>query len=490
MKKIATIFASVIIIGSTLCSSCTGFDDLNTDPTRMNEVNPGALLNPIIYNTAVYNWKLYNNYTYDLMQCAVSTSSTNGVGWWYMTDGAGDDVWSTYYDWINNAKEIQRLTAKETATNVAVNNYNAVSLTLQSWMFEILTDAFGDIPMSEAASADKGIYTPKFDTQQQVYKQIIDNLDSANSLFQTNQGLFYNPSGDLLYGTSKTDSTGVKKWKKFCNSLRLRALTRLLDVPSFGAKKELQNMLSNPQKYPVFESNEDAALLSISGVYPEEAPLTRPQDFTSYVNASQFFVDLLKSWNDPRLPVWVSQTTLPDQTKGYVGLPSGYLTLPSGNYSGLNQNMAKAPMTLNMMNYAEVEFIKAELYQKGIIDGGTEAAKAAYEKGVQASIEQWGQKMPDNYFDNPDAAYNGTMERIMDQKFIALFFCDYQQWFEYNRTGYPVLPVGEGIKSSGNIMPKRFKYPAVLQRTNLKNYQAAKNQMGGDEFSIKLMWQK
>ena len=62
----------------------------------------------------------------------------------------------------------------------------------------------------------------------------------------------------------------------------------------------------------------------------------------------------------------------------------------------------------------------------------------------------------------------------MNQKFVALYFCDYQQWFEYNRTGYPVLPVGEGIQISHNQMPRRFKYPAAVQRTNMANYQEAK----------------
>ena len=176
--------------------------------------------------------------------------------------------------------------------------------------------------------------------------------------------------------------------------------------------------------------------------------------------------------------------------KDYVGLPSGYQTLPSITASGLNQEMAKAPMKLAMMPYAEVEFIKAELLKKGVIDGGSNAAKEAYQKGVQAAIEQWGQVLPDNYFENPEAAYDDTLERIMNQKFVALFFCDYQQWFEYNRTGFPVLPVGPGIANANNQMPKRFKYPAALQRTNLKNYQAAKQNMGGDDFNIRLMWQQ
>ena len=147
-------------------------------------------------------------------------------------------------------------------------------------------------------------------------------------------------------------------------------------------------------------------------------------------------------------------------------------------------------MKLAMMPYAEVEFIKAELLKKGVIDGGSNAAKESYQKGVQAAIEQWGQVLPDNYFENPEAAYDDTLERIMNQKFVALFFCDYQQWFEYNRTGFPVLPVGPGIANANNQMPKRFKYPAALQRTNLKNYQAAKQNMGGDDFNIRLMWQQ
>lgn len=353
--------AGGIIVCGTLCTtSCTSFDELNTDPTRMDEVNPGTLLNPILYETSVYNWKLYNNYTYDLMQCAVSTSSTNGVGWWYMTDSQGDGTWTTFYKWINNAKEMTRLTKKLPEASKQPN-YDAISLTLQSWLYQILTDAFGDVPMSEACSADEGILAPKFDTQQQVYRQIIDNLKTANELFDEANGLIYNQSGEMLYNTSKGDATGIKKWKKFCNSLRLRALLRVIDVPEFNAKQELRTMLTDPATYPVFESNDDAALLAISGTYPQEAPLTRPQDFTSYVQISEFFVDLLKGWNDPRLQVYATQVTLPDQTKDYVGLPSGYQTLPSITASGLNQEMAKAPMKLAMMPYAEVEFIKAEL---------------------------------------------------------------------------------------------------------------------------------
>lgn len=50
------------------------------------------------------------------------------------------------------------------------------------------------------------------------------------------------------------------------------------------------------------------------------------------------------------------------------------------------------------------------------------------------------------------------------------------------------MPRGEGV-AAGNKMPKRFKYPATLQRTNMKNYKEARDAMGGDDFSVKLFWQ-
>ena len=100
-----------------------------------------------------------------------------------MTDSEGDGTCTTYYKWINNAKEMMRLTGKLPEASKQPN-YDAISLTLQCWLYQILTDAFGDIPMSEACSADKGILAPKFDTQQQVYQQIIDNLKTANELFE------------------------------------------------------------------------------------------------------------------------------------------------------------------------------------------------------------------------------------------------------------------------------------------------------------------
>lgn len=480
LKNIA-LMATIVIL---FFASCKDFDELNVDPVRLTDANPGTLLNPILYGMATTNWNRYNDYTFELMQSKVLTNSTTGEGWYFISDGAGDGTWTTYYKWLNNINQMEK-----EAIKLNEPNYRAIAITLRSWIYQLLTDAFGDAPMSEANKAEEKIYAPRFDSQKDIYRAIINSLDTANRLFNTSTGLKYNSDGELLYLTNSTlvsnVSPGVVKWKKFCNSLRMRMLLRVMNVDGLNAKDTLVKMFNNPTVYPVFESNDDAAMLALSGVSPQNPPMTRPQDFTAYICLSKFFIDSLAAWNDPRLPIFASQATN-GTVKSYTGWPSGYRIAPSFTASSPNQNIAKAPLKVALMTYAEVAFIKAELAFKGIVTGN---AQTFYQNGVTASITQWGGTVPANYFNNPKAAYNSTLDRIMLQKFYALFFCDYQQWFEHNRTGLPVMPVGDGVPT-GNKMPARFKYPAALQRTNLANYQQAKTNMGGDDFNVKLIWQK
>ena len=475
MKKIQYIIFAFLFMISVSWLSCDHFDELNTDPTRMQESNPGAFLNPVLYEVGSYNWSRYNGFTFHLMQSVVTTNNTGGLGWYYITDAAGDGHWTVYYRWLNNLREMENQAAL-----LHESNYQAIAKTLQSWMYAILVESFGDIPMSEASRGDEGLLTPKFDAQEDIYKTILQELDSANILFNEGAGLRYNTDGEMLYNTDNSlisgKSTGILKWRKFANSLRMRTLLRVLSVSELNAAEELQKMFNDKDNYPIFESNEDAAELFISGVFPAEPPMIRPQDFTS---------NNLKAWNDPRLPIFATQATNND-IKEYIGWPSGYNMAPSFNASLPNQGIVKPPLELSLMSYAELEFIKSELALKNIINSD---AEIHYKNGVKAAIERWGATMPQDYFENPETAFDGTLERIMIQKFYALFFCDYQQWFEYNRTGLPEMPVGDGVPT-GNVMPKRFKYPSILQRNNMANYKEARANMGGDDFNIKLIWQK
>lgn len=63
----------------------------------------------------------------------------------------------------------------------------------------------------------------------------------------------FNTNGDKMYCSSGSDLQGILKWKKFTNSLRLRALLRVIDSKELGdlAKAELKKMLADPTTYPV-----------------------------------------------------------------------------------------------------------------------------------------------------------------------------------------------------------------------------------------------
>ena len=70
-----------------------------------------------------------------------------------------------------------------------------------------------------------------------------------------------------------------------------------------------------------------------------------------------------------------------------------------------------------------------------------------------------------------------------------MFLVDNQQWFEYRRTGHPILPKGKGLRNGG-VMPARLFYPVYVQSANPTNYKLAIAAQGPDEISTNVWWQK
>ncbi len=486
MNNINPLTSCLLFIFCMIGYSCTeDFEELNTDPNRIDRITPGTLLNPILYELASFNTKRSDNFTFDLMQVALPfPSASGGVHRYDIGDEAGSSTWNAYYRWLINIKEM-----REAARLAGDPNYEAIALTLNAWTYSLLTDTFGDVPLEEASMGDEKVFQPTFNTQKEIYTQILEDLESANTLFDA--------SVDMIYGTDILYGNDVSKWQKFCNSLHLRLLLRVSKREEMGAFTKMARIINNPADYPVFANNEEAAILKITGIEPNVSPWGRAIDFTSFRAAGEFFVDNLNQLEDPRREVFITQARQSDGTSaiGYRGIPSGYAGSDSQFDflpSNVNRSLVEAPMVSVIMTYAEVEFIKAELALQGVIDAD---AEAHYKNGVRASIEQWliaaapGFEWNDTYFDNPFAAFDGTLEKIMLQKYYALYFNDYQQWFEYRRTGLPVLPKTEGMLNNQNI-PVRLKYPSSVQTHNGSNYAKAVSSMGGDDINTKVWWEK
>ena len=295
---------------------------------------------------------------------------------------------------------------------------------------------------------------------------------------------------------SGNTNPGIVKWKKFANSLKLRLLLRMYKRNGeVNVQERIQALLADPVANPVMGANADEAIFRYPGTFPYFNPYynARQLDWRDGTYYTEYFVNNLNAINDPRRSVWMTTVTV-NGNAIYRGIKSGYPTTTEyqvGQNSSYPDALKTLPQLGVLMPYAEVEFIKAELALRGFNTGKT--AKQHYEAGIAASMQQWGVVMPAGYLAQPGVAYDAAasmtaqLEQIIQQKYYALLFVDYQSWFEKRRTGFPVLPRGAGIPAE-NGFPWRVPYPTYLQSLNPDNLAAAVAAMGGDSQMVKVWW--
>jgi hypothetical protein len=76
----------------------------------------------------------------------------------------------------------------------------------------------------------------------------------------------------------------------------------------------------------------------------------------------------------------------------------------------------------------------------------------------------------------------------MTQKYINLFYTDYQGFIEYKRTGFPAT-IEPGPDAFYDVYPSRFEYPSNEESLNNANYTEAANRIGGDQITTKVWWE-
>ena len=84
-----------------------------------------------------------------------------------------------------------------------------------------------------------------------------------------------------------------------------------------------------------------------------------------------------------------------------------------------------------------------------------------------------------------DAQFEENLERIITQKWIAIFPLGNEAWAEYRRTGYPKLMPAKDNKSGGTVNSKygmrRLPYPSEEYSENRTNVEAAITSLGGPD---------
>jgi len=520
MKKIQMIKNLMLIAFPVLLAiGCTeDFEKANTNP-NFPETAKSSLLLPGIMREMAYNWGSQGwGEGFVVTQYASRLQFTSQDRYdWSPTGDPYNDAYSSLRDVENiirgtKGKEDQR-------------NYYGIALIVKSWIYSYLTDAYGDVPYTDAIKgiSDANI-TPEFTPQSEIYAGIMADLKKANEILTGTNTI----SGDILYGGD------ILKWRKFANSLRLRLAMRISDVNNAKAIAEMTEIVGNATANPIFESNADAAVLQWNSDNPQPKYNTRSGSFDE-VRLSITLETRLKDLGDRRLLVFAQPTSnsgegiYSSNLDDYVGMPNGlddeaalgYSPTGNPNESGSNFisklgillacracNVEEASSTASqtiIMSYSELQFILAEARERGFI--ATENAALYYEKGVKASFSYYVERVTvggwneiatdlgsfdvDAYIASAMVKLTGTpqekLKKIALQKWISLFYTGFEAWSDWRRTGMPEVSPGADA-GNGGVVPVRFQYPNSVKSTNHANYLKAVSNMGADDLNTRLWW--
>jgi len=450
IKKYGLMLMSVALL--TQCDD--NLTDLNVDPNSAVTVAPSTLL-----TTAQY-------YFYNTTQ-GVTVNADWGqlmVQQWAQTEYTEDSrynqdinffngTWSTMY-----ASVLKELDAAKTLVEGQdlsadiINNQKNIIDVMSSQVFAFLTDGFEKVPYTEAIGENS---LPKYDSQEVIYKGILETLENAANTFSVSSPSF--TSGDIIYNGD------VSKWIKLTNSLMLRYAMRIADVDLATATRYINLASSN-----LISSNDENALFTFETSLVRSNPLYRnytPLDGNRDDYAvSEYLVNTLTSLGDPRLAKFAKNAS----SGSIVGMPYGLsdndATVLKPDVSRPNDNVRSATTPHVIISYAEVQLLLAEAYQRGILTGN---AATAYANGVTASMNYWGitdaAAIATYVSNNAYDAANWKMS-IGTQKWVALYMNGFQAWNEWRRLDYPQLsaPAAAII----NSIPVRMPYPLSETTSN------------------------
>lgn len=553
MRKIKTfiILSAALLAGISSSCSDSYMEDLNTDKSKANSIDPNAQLTTAELQTYgdLGMVEIYRNYLYAFTQQLMGCWNTTNYGGRHTVDNNEmGRIWTSFYP-----KAIKNLTdaIHRSAEDGNRKNINAILRIYRVYMMSVITDIYGDAPYSEAGLGYlKEIYNPKYDTQEDIYNDFFTELkDAASALNAANDRI----TGDVIYNGD------VAKWIKLANSLRLRYAMRISDVAPEKARKEFEDALAS--EGGVLTSGSDDALIKymdISFSFGQDSytdyrgnALSQllfgndPANNPSYL-CSTFFNQLYNT-KDPRTFMiarfyydgLMSQTSpdnridLTDEItgKGIAMNPCqpgafSYDPWPQGYDSDMMKEIAKTnpsvettmaretePKLANnflrgdnpgvVMTCAEVNLLLAEASLKKWNTGGT--MEGFYSKGVRAAMDF----LADNYgydriSDNDFNAYiadNGTghteqqaKAAINTQAWILHFTNPAECWANVRRSGYPRLksPAEYGFRqylTGGKDIPVRLCYPTLESSYNKPGYDEALKRMGGkDSWNTHVWW--
>ena len=230
MKKI--LFSTLAVL---LLTACSHFDTINKDPYSLYTAPAEEYVHPIVFKTTKSSIDIFRNNTCLLMQQGVNHNTENTsriISNYNIAEGIIDDAWLSYYIQYGNAVKMYDQAVADMSSPVKTVKQNAkglqgVALILRAHLIMQITDTYGDVPFKEAGELVRNLgnskYTTAYDSQKDIYYELFAMFEDANKLLK--EGI---KAGAISFSATcdKTFNGSFDKWRRFGNSLYLRALIR------------------------------------------------------------------------------------------------------------------------------------------------------------------------------------------------------------------------------------------------------------------------
>ncbi len=533
--KTAIIYTLLLFI-MMLASCKKDFKVIDTNTQGFTTANDGSIFNGLIQSllpTGNEQFYINNEILYKQTQQAALTQSA----WGNFTIGT-EDIWQNYYRALPSVRELEKRFEAYPASP-SVTNMKAMLLVTKAYKTFKLTDLFGDIPYSEAGYGfqDLKYLHPKYDSQRDIYLSLLNDLTwAAENINDTTARV---EPFSTFASFDKLFNGNLKMWRKLANSMRLRYAMRMSGKEPEIADGIIKDIIEN--ELPVLigydftgAALESACLLPAANGFTNNSVSWSFREHNGLRMGSNIWHQFSSSDDpdgsgifDPRAFIffegdetgkWKPFPQIPDaSTPSSQGLPYGshrdynYEIKSNVNYSPFNFFIIQDEnfMPIILMTGAEVHFIKAEAYFRGMgVAIDKNQADIEYTNGVNSSVNWWmavsntlklplsGTRFSDKITIPPDVNFVSVLTRfdlwnvttdeeklafIYTQRWIDAFRQPWEAYAEARRTG---LTPHEGAVIAHFRMP----YPPSETQYNTVNWTEAKARQGGEEPGNKIWW--
>jgi hypothetical protein len=497
-------------------------DDLKMDANEGGFLLPAMIrsINETVTNQQTMQNLLSESYANYLEAPSNFTGNVNTTT--YVTKGS---TWTRLWTSTTSGVMNNWLQMKKNGFDTKYPDLYAIALITKVAGGHRILDGYGTYPYIEYGLNAE----PKWNSPKEAYAQMFKDLDVAVASLQASETK--DPNADNIRFKKwdpsvfteqpvATRSGSYGNWIKLANTLRLRLAMRLSGTADAQLAKAEAEKAASPAA---------GGLMDVTTGNWSVAPANGINPHFTYTNAwsdtriSAAIVTYLEGLGDPRLPVYALRATDPAVAGTYRGIRPGVDRPSKTVYENYSKYNIAENAPLKQVDGAESYFLRAEGVLRGWnMGGGT--AQSFYEAGIRASMKINGTaegdylnstsmqlayvdpKRPNKQYDSPrlsdvtvkwneGATFEQKLEKIILQKWIAMFPEGTEAWAEFRRTGYPklyhimypqnpLLPLGTFIN--------RLTIPSVQAAASQSAYNAAVTAFlgGKDDETVKLYWAK